>query len=261
MIEYLENLNPFILALLAGGFAFLISSIGSSLVFFFNSVNNSTLTIMLGISSGVMIAASFWSLLAPAIDLSVSLSQISWLIPTLGFICGGAFIILSDLIFNRFSVKHTTKRNILLTSSISMHNIPEGLAIGVSFGLLGYNYSVDNLIGAILLSIGIAFQNFPEGACVSLPLRSSGISKTKSFLIGSISGLVEIIGVIIGVMFSLSTNKVLPFVLSFAAGNMIAVSASELIPDAFSKNKVLACLGLIIGFTIMMALDVGLSSL
>lgn len=260
MIDYFANISPFILAVLSGLFTFSLTTLGSALVFFFRSLNEKVLTMMLGISSGVMIAASFWSLLNPAIELNLSTSNIPWLIPTLGFILGGALILFGDSIFSFFSKTNKSKRNMLLTSAVSLHNLPEGMAIGVTFGMLCLNSNyIYNLYNAIFLSIGIGIQNFPEGACVSLPLREAGSSRLKSFLIGSLSGAIEILGVIWGYLFSSITSSLLPFILSFAAGCMIAVTCSELIPDAFKKYKTIACIGLIIGFAIMMSLDVGLT--
>lgn len=254
------DFNPFTLALLSGLFTFSLTALGSALVFFFKKLDEKVLTVMLGISSGVMIAASFWSLLDPAIELNLSTSTIPWLIPTIGFILGGVLILFSDFVFSSSFKTHKSKRNMLLTSAVSLHNLPEGLAIGVTFGMLCLNKNYEqNLYNALFLSLGIGIQNFPEGSCVALPLREAGMSRFKSFIIGALSGAIEIVGVVLGYVFSSITAKFLPFILSFAAGCMIAVTCSELIPDAFKTHKTLACIGLIIGFALMMSLDVGLT--
>lgn len=260
MFKILLSLDPFFLAICAGLFTFLLTALGSAVVFFFKNINDKVLVIMLGCSSGVMIAASFWSLLEPAIELNSSISNQTYLIPTIGFILGGALIIISDILFSKLTKNSTNQRNTLIVASVSLHNLPEGLAIGVAFGALSLlTYNEGNVINALLLAFGIGIQNLPEGSCISLPLKESNLSSFKSFLIGSLSGILELIGVLLGFIFSNITTLLLPFLLSFSAGCMIAVSASELIPDAFSKNKTLACVGLIFGFSLMMALDVGLS--
>lgn len=212
-----------------------------------------------------MIAASFWSLLSPAIDLSEELGYIVWMLPAVGFIVGGLFVLLSDRFLDRVLKNNrnlrsadSLKRCILLISAITIHNIPEGMAIGVAFGGIASGVPGMTVIGAVMLAIGIGIQNFPEGAAVSLPLRNEGFSRFKSFMFGQASALVEPVSAVIGVVLVLSIRSVLPFLLSFAAGAMIAVAARELLPESVKENKNLATLGLIFGFTIMMVLDVAL---
>lgn len=228
-------------------------------------MNKKVLNTILGFSSGVMIAASFWSLLAPAIDLSLELGYIVWLLPAIGFIFGSLFVLFSDsfldkVLKNRKDLRHadSLKRSILLISAITIHNIPEGMAIGVAFGGISSGVPGVTLIGAIMLAVGIGIQNFPEGAAVSLPLRNEGFSRFKSFMLGQASALVEPISAVIGVILVLTIRSILPFLLSFAAGAMIAVAARELLPESITENKNLATLGLIFGFVLMMVLDVAL---
>lgn len=217
---------------------------------------------MMGVSGGVMIAASYWSLLEPAITLSEKLNQNAALMAAIGFVMGGLFIIFSDLflekILNRQSREDGRKRCILLVTAVTMHNIPEGLAVGVAFGNAGISASQSSLIGAIMLAVGIGIQNFPEGTCVAMPLRREGASRKKSFLIGQFSGIVEPIAGVIGALFALRVQLALPLALSFSAGAMISVVCSELIPESFRDNKHLATLGILAGFVVMMVLDVAL---
>lgn len=262
---WFENLNPIIQALIATIFTWGVTALGSLVVCFFKELNKKVLNTVLGFSAGVMIAASFWSLLSPAIDLSEELGYIAWILPTIGFIVGGLFVLLSDkfldkVLKNRQGLKSadSLKRSILLVSAITIHNIPEGMAVGVAFGGIASGVPGMTLIGAIMLAVGIGIQNFPEGAAVSLPLRNEGFSRFKSFMIGQASALVEPISAIIGVILVLAVRSILPFLLSFAAGAMLAVVARELLPESIKENKNLATLGLICGFAIMMILDVAL---
>lgn len=265
MLDWFKNLSPIIQALLASTFTWGVTALGSLIVCFFKDVNKKVLNTILGFSAGVMIAASFWSLLAPSIDLSMELGYIAWLFPTIGFVIGGLFVLLSDsfldkVLKNRKNLKDadSLKRSILLVSAITIHNIPEGMAIGVAFGGLASGVAGMTLIGAVMLAIGIGIQNFPEGAAVSLPLRNEGYSRFKSFMFGQASALVEPISAIIGVVLVLTIRSILPLLLAFAAGAMIAVVARELLPESIKEDKNLATLGLIIGFIIMMILDVAL---
>lgn len=234
------------------------------MVCFFKEVNKKALNTILGFSAGVMIAASFWSLLLPSIELSEELGYIAWGLPALGFILGGLFVLLSDKFLDKTlsdknSIKKDSlKRSILLVSAITLHNIPEGMSIGVAFGGISSGVSGMTLIGAIMLAVGIGIQNFPEGAAVSLPLRKEGFSRKKSFFIGQASALVEPISAVIGVILVLAVRSILPILLSFAAGAMITVAARELLPESISENKNLSTLGLISGFVLMMVLDVAL---
>ena len=264
-MNWFESIHPLFQALIATFFTWGVTALGAFIVCFFRNPNPKILNTILGFSSGVMIAASFWSLLIPAIDLSEELGYIVWLLPALGFTVGGLFVLLSDrfldkILKNRKSLQSTTslKRNILLVAAITIHNIPEGMAVGVAFGSIASGVPGMTLIGAIMLALGIGIQNFPEGAAVSLPLRNEGFSRFKSFFIGQFSALVEPISAIIGVLLVLTVRSILPFLLSFAAGAMIAVVARELLPESAKENKNLATLGLIVGFILMMILDVSL---
>lgn len=252
-------MNPILLAFLATLFTYIITILGASIVFLFKNFNQKILDIMMGFAGGVMIAASFWSLLAPAISLLEQLNRPKYLETSIGFVLGGSFILLSDIFLSKkIKVEENKKKILLITSAVTLHNIPEGMAIGVAFGSLSLNIPEVSLIGASLLALGIGLQNFPEGLCVSLPLRKSGMSRKKAFFYGQMSGIVEpIFGVIaaIGAMF---VQNIMPFLLSFSAGAMIAVVTSELIPDSFKDNKLLASIGLLLGFSVMMILDVAL---
>ncbi|MDD5827426.1 MAG: ZIP family metal transporter [Bacilli bacterium] len=258
------NLNPILQALIATTFTWGITLLGALVVCFFKEVNKKALNTILGFSAGVMIAASFWSLLLPSIELSEELGYIAWGLPALGFILGGLFVLLSDKFLDKTlsdknSIKKDSlKRSILLVSAITLHNIPEGMSIGVAFGGISSGVSGMTLIGAIMLAVGIGIQNFPEGAAVSLPLRKEGFSRKKSFFIGQASALVEPISAVIGVILVLAVRSILPILLSFAAGAMITVASRELLPESISENKNLSTLGLIFGFVLMMVLDVAL---
>lgn len=264
-MNWFENLNPVIQALLATLFTWAITALGALVACFFKQINRKMLDTILGFSAGVMIAAAFWSLIAPSIELSAQLGYIQWLLPTLGFVVGGLFVLLSDKFLDKvlqnkenLRTKTSLKRNILLISAITIHNIPEGMAIGVAFGGIQNKVPGMTLIGAIMLAIGIGIQNFPEGAAVSLPLRSEGFSRFKSFMIGQASALVEPIAAVIGTILVMYIRSILPFLLAFAAGAMIIVVARELLPESVKNNKNLATFGLIGGFIIMMILDVAL---
>lgn len=264
-MNWFENLNPVIQALIATTFTWGITALGALVVCFFKEINTKALATILGFSAGVMIAASFWSLIAPSIELSKELGYIEWLLPTIGFISGGLFVLLSDkfldkVLKNRKNLNNANslRRSILLVSAITIHNIPEGMAIGVAFGGIASGVPGVTLISAVMLAIGIGIQNFPEGAAVSLPLRNEGFSRFKAFMIGQASALVEPISAMIGVVLVLSIRSILPFLLAFAAGAMLTVAARELLPESIKENKNLSTLGLIAGFVIMMILDVAL---
>lgn len=264
-MNWFENLNPVIQALIATIFTWGITALGALVVCFFKEINTKALATILGFSAGVMIAASFWSLIAPSIELSKELGYIEWLLPTIGFISGGLFVLLSDkfldkVLKNRKNLNNgnSLRRSILLVSAITIHNIPEGMAIGVAFGGITSGVPGVTLISAVMLAIGIGIQNFPEGAAVSLPLRNEGFSRFKAFMIGQASALVEPISAMIGVVLVLSIRSILPFLLAFAAGAMLTVAARELLPESIKENKNLSTLGLIAGFVIMMILDVAL---
>ena len=212
-----------------------------------------------------MIAAAFWSLLEPSIDLSQELGYIAWALPAIGFITGGLFVLISDkfldkMLKNRKSIdgKGSLKRSILLIAAITTHNIPEGMAVGVACGGIASGVPGMTLIGAVMLALGIGIQNFPEGAAVSLPLRTEGYSRFKSFMIGQASALVEPVSAVIGAILVMYIRSMLPFLLAFAAGAMIIVVARELLPESINGNKNLSTFGLIFGFVLMMVLDVAL---
>lgn len=262
MIIWFSMMNPIWQGFVATLFTYFLTALGAGLVFFFKSMNQKALDLMMGFAAGVMIAASFWSLLAPAIELSTELGNNAWFTSVIGFIFGGVFIIGSDIMLSKFTLiqsKGTTlRRSILLTVAVTLHNIPEGLAIGVAFGSVSLAIESTSVLGAVMLAIGIGLQNFPEGVCVAMPLRRDGYSRLKSFVIGQASGVVEPIAGVLGVIFAMTMRNALPFVLSFSAGAMIAVVCSELIPESFRNNKTIAASGILLGFATMMVLDVAL---
>lgn len=256
------SLNPVTQGLFATLYTYFLTALGAGLVFFFKSMNQKVLDLMLGFAAGVMIAASFWSLLAPAIELSAELGGSAWFTAFVGFMLGGILIIGSDIALSKAALIQSRgtafKRSVLLTSAVTLHNIPEGLAVGVAFGSAAIGAEGASVFGAVMLAFGIGLQNFPEGVCVAMPLRREGYSRKKSFMIGQASGIVEPAAGVLGVLFALSMRNALPFVLSFSAGAMIAVVCSELIPESFKDNKTIAAFGVLFGFAIMMALDVAL---
>ena len=262
MINWFINLSPTIQALLATMFTWGVTMLGASIVLFFKKINKNIMDAMLGFAGGVMIAASFWSLLAPSIEMAESLNMIAWLVAFLGFFSGGVLLFIGDKIFDFYSRKSNLnkyKRITMLISSITLHNIPEGLVVGVAFGSLAYNLEGTTLLSACLLALGIGLQNFPEGTAVSVPLRREGISRKKSFMLGSLSGIVEPIAGVIGAILAMKIRTILPFLLAFAAGAMIYVVVEEIVPESqTNKRKDLMALFTLIGFSIMMILDVAL---
>ncbi|RKX39295.1 MAG: ZIP family metal transporter [Thermotogae bacterium] len=270
MVEFMRGLPPALQALVATIFTWFMTALGAGMVFFTKEVNRKLLDTMLGFSGGVMIAASYWSLLAPAIEISESMNVPSWLPPATGFLLGGVFLWGIDRILPHLhlgfpmeeaeGIKTNLKRTTLLVLAITIHNIPEGLAIGVAFGALASNMEFTTLVGAISLAVGIGIQNFPEGLAVSMPLRREGLSVFKSFWYGQLSGVVEPIMSVLGALTVTASHAILPYALSFAAGAMIYVTVEELIPESQrSGNTDLATLGLMLGFTTMMILDVTFS--
>ncbi len=263
-MDLLENIPTVWLALIASVFCWLVTALGASLVFFFKKVNARVMNALMGFSAGVMIAASFWSLLSPAIDLGTELGYLPWLFPCTGFAAGGLFVIGAAKLLDKTvrmqndEQNKSKKRSILLVASITLHNIPEGMSVGVAFGAAAACTPGSTVLGALILALGIGLQNFPEGASVALPLRRDGVSRRKAFLCGQFSGLVEPIAAMIGYFLCTAINAALPFCLSFSAGAMIAVVASELIPEAAGENKNLAAIGCIAGFIVMMLMDVAL---
>ena len=251
-------------AFVAAHFTWGITMLGSAVVFFFKDVKKDIMDSLLGFSGGVMVAASFWSLLNPAIEMADNLNMIPWIVVTLGFLCGGLFLFLGDIIYDLFQKRKSinnskVKRALLLVTSITLHNIPEGLVVGVAFGSVASGIEGATLISAITLAIGIGLQNFPEGSAVSLPLRREGYSRFKSFFLGQLSGIVEPISAVIGAILVLKVQALLPFLLAVAAGAMIYVVVSELIPESQTSNKRnLVTMVTMLGFIIMMILDVAL---
>ncbi|EJD8545190.1 ZIP family metal transporter [Staphylococcus pseudintermedius] len=270
MLDYISNMPPFLQALLAGVITWLLTALGAATVFVFKSVNEKVLNSMQGFAAGIMIAASFWSLLQPAIE-SSSGSTVPWLPAAIGFLLGGVFIRSLDYVIphmhrnaadesqHQEGVVTSLNKNTLLLLAITLHNIPEGLAIGVAFGGIATGNEHATLLGALGLAIGIGIQNIPEGAALSLPIHASGQSKWKAFNYGQASALVEPVFATVGAAAVLVVTPILPYALAFAAGAMIFVVVEELIPDSQAgKNTDLATLSLMVGFTIMMILDVAL---
>ena len=259
-----------IMALIATLGTWFVTALGAATVVFFKSPNPKALNIMLGFASGVMIAASFWSLLQPAIERAEAASgPPAYLVATTGFLFGALFMWISDKVvsFTRRKTDSTDgkandrlHRIIMLILSITLHNIPEGLAVGVAFGALqNGGYSPENLMGAISVAVGIGLQNFPEGAAVSVPLRREGYSRKKCFLFGQASGMVEPIAGVLGAVLVVYVEAILPYALSFAAGAMILVAVHELIPECQQNQRTqpyLATMGIVLGFATMMLLDV-----
>jgi len=254
---------------LATLFTWGLTALGAASVFITKTVNRKLLVAMLGFAAGVMIAASFWSLLAPAIEMMEGSATPAWLPAVVGFIAGGAFLwgidkILPHLhlglpIEEREGIKTTWQSSILLVLAITLHNFPEGLAVGVAFGAVAAGLSYATLPAAIALAIGIGIQNFPEGLAVSMPLRGEGLSRFKSFWYGQLSGIVEPIAGVLGAAAVLLMRPILPYALSFAAGAMIYVVIEELIPESQrGESTDIATLGAMIGFAVMMLLDVAL---
>ncbi|MCM8787375.1 MAG: ZIP family metal transporter [Candidatus Omnitrophica bacterium] len=267
MVGALQNLHPILQALLAGIFTWLITAFGASFVFVTKATNQKVLDAMLGFAAGVMVAASFWSLLAPAIEMSKSCALPSWVQAATGFLLGAIFLMLVDKVFPHVhfgypreeaeGIKTSWRRCTLLVTAVMLHNIPEGLAIGVSFGAVASGFSSSSLTGAIVLAIGIGIQNFPEGFAVSVPLRREGLSRLKSFLYGQLSAIVEPLTAVIGAAAVIYVRPLLPYALAFAAGAMIFVVVEEVIPESQRNGYThLATAGTILGFLVMMILDV-----
>lgn len=268
-LERLLTINPILLALGATLGTWFLTALWSALVFFFTDINKKILNAMLGFTAGVMIAASFWSLLSPAIEMSES-SGTAWWIPALiGFLSGWLFLYAIDQILPHLhlglathqaeGIKTSLQRSILLVLAITLHNIPEWLAIGVAFGALAGNPEIGVLTSAIVLAIGIGIQNFPEWAAVSIPLRREWFSRLKAFHYGQISALVEPLAGVLGAYLVWSMQSLLPYALSFAAGAMIFVVVEELIPESQQGQETdMSTIGAMFGFALMMVLDVAL---
>ncbi len=270
MIDFFQQYSPIMQALMATLFTWGVTAAGAALVFFTKTVKPKLMDSMLGFAAGVMIAASFWSLLAPGIEMAQQMGHIPWLTAVIGFMGGGLFMRLADRLLPHLhsrlaieqseGIKTSWQRSTLLVLAITLHNIPEGLAVGVAFGAVAAHLPSATLGGAIALAIGIGLQNFPEGAAVSLPLRREGMGRTKSFIMGQASGLVEPIAGVLGAVFVLNIQSILPYALCFAAGAMIFVVVEELIPESQRNdaNIDIVTMATMIGFTVMMILDVAL---
>ena len=269
MFNWFSNLSVLMQALLATTFTWSITALGAALVFLVKKMNKNIMDGMLGLSAGIMIAASFWSLLDPAIEMAKNLKMKAPLVALVGFMIGGILLYFGDKLFDKLQYKRkkldniknkdSFKRSLLLIFSITLHNIPEGLAVGCAFGSLAYGINNATLMGALLLALGIGIQNFPEGTAVSFPLLREGFSKKKAFFYGQLSGFVEPVAGFLGALLVLQVRFLLPYLLAFAAGAMIFVVVQELIPESQTNNKKpLITLFTMIGFAIMMFLDVAL---
>ncbi|WP_181347136.1 ZIP family metal transporter [Thalassobacillus sp. CUG 92003] len=267
-MEFFTSLSPVMQALLGTLFTWGMTAFGAAAVFFMKGTNQKLMDGMLAFAGGVMIAASFWSLLSPAIEMSQESAVPGYVPAVTGFLLGGVLLLLVDKLlpflhqeyyFTEIKDIKAKHRTALLVFSITLHNIPEGLAIGVAFGALAAEFSNASLGGAVALALGIGIQNFPEGMAVSMPLRRDGMSKMKSFMYGQFSGMVEPISAVIGALAIIIIDPILPYALSFAAGAMIFVVVKEIIPGSQEKGHVqLSSIFLMIGFAVMMVLDVAL---
>jgi ZIP family zinc transporter len=269
-MEWIMNYSPLMQALLATLFTWGLTALGASMVFFFKTIDHRVLDTMLGFAAGVMIAASFWSLLAPAIEMAEAEGTPGWLPAVVGFLLGGVFLWVIDKILPHLHIGYPTqdaegiktswRRSVLLVLAITMHNFPEGLAVGVAFGALSAGLETASLAGALALAIGIGIQNLPEGMAVSVPLRREGMGRLKAFWMGQLSGMVEPIAGLLGAALVIYIRPILPYALAFAAGAMIYVVVEELIPEAqLNKNEThQATFGAMLGFAVMMLLDVAL---
>jgi len=269
VLAFLDEINPVFQALLATLFTWGVTALGAAGVFLKRELSRRLLDGMLGFASGVMIAASFWSLLAPAIEMSHDLGVPGWFPAAAGFLLGGAFLWLVDRLLPHMHIamapgaseglKTSWQRSVLLVLAITLHNFPEGLAVGVAFGAAAAGIQEATLAGAVALALGIGLQNFPEGLAVSAPLRREGVSQWKSFFLGQLSGLVEPLAGVIGALAVYLVRPLLPYALAFAAGAMIYVCVEELIPEVHEgEHSDVATIGLMLGFTVMMILDVAL---
>jgi ZIP family zinc transporter len=272
LAPWFRDLSPLAQSILAGGFTWSVTALGAAVVFFTRQVNQRLLDAMMGFAAGVMTAASFWSLLAPSIEMAAAQGVTVWVPPAVGFVLGGLFLRGSDAVLphlhpgaRRAEAEGLTtswRRATLLVLAITLHNVPEGLAVGVSFGAAAIPLDMaaeTTLAGALTLALGIGLQNFPEGVAVSLPLRREGVSAPKSFWYGQLSGVVEPISAAVGAVAVLSVQPLLPYALAFAAGAMIYVVVEELIPESQRHGHTdLATLGVMGGFTVMMIMDVAL---
>ena len=267
LVEFFSGLNPVTAALIATSFTWFLTALGAAVVFPFKKMDRKTLDALLGFTGGVMIAASFWSLLAPAIEMSVGDGFMRVIPAAVGFLLGAGFLALLDTFLPHLhinfqkpeGIKTSWHRTTLLVLAITLHNIPEGLAVGVLFGAAATGVEHTSIAGAIILAIGIGIQNFPEGIAVSMPLKRQGLSNSKSFFYGQLSAVVEPIAGVLGAFAVGFFHSLLPYALAFAAGAMIFVVVEEVIPETQQgRHSDIATWGFIIGFVVMMMLDVGL---
>jgi ZIP family zinc transporter len=267
LIVYLKSIDPILAAFYATMFTWIVTAAGASLVFFFKTMNRAVLDGMLGFTGGVMVAASYWSLLAPAIEMSKGEGFVKVIPAASGFLMGALFLFALDKTLPHLhinfketeGIKSPWQRTTLLVLAITLHNIPEGLAVGVLFGGVDAGIPEASIAGAVTLAIGIGIQNFPEGIAVSMPLRRMGMSRRKSFMYGQSSAIVEPIAGVLGAVAVTFFTPILPYALAFAAGAMIFVVVEEVIPETQQdKNTDIATLGFIGGFIVMMSLDVAL---
>ncbi len=265
IIAWFESIDPILAAFIATVFTWLVTAFGASFVFFFKTMNRTILDIALGFTGGVMIAASFWSLLNPAIEMSGG----DWIPAGLGFAMGALFLFVLDKFLphlhinfqesDKEGIKTGLNKTFLLVLAITLHNIPEGLAVGVLFGAVAADLPGASIEAAVILAMGIGIQNFPEGFAVSMPLRRFGMSRKKSFFYGQLSAIVEPIAGVLGAWAVFTFEPLLPYALAFAAGAMIFVVVEEVIPETQKdKNTDLATLGFMLGFIVMMSLGVAL---
>jgi zinc transporter, ZIP family len=267
VFEWFTGLHPVWQALAATCFTWSVTALGAGVIFFFREVNKRMLDGMMGFAAGVMTAASFWSLLEPSIEMARDSGLPEWFPAATGFLLGGAFLWAIDRILPHLHVgfpmdeaegiKTGWQRSTLLVLAITLHNIPEGLAVGVAFGAVSAGLPSASLAGAVALAVGIALQNFPEGTAVAAPLRREGMSPFRSFWYGQLSGIVEPMAGVLGALAVVMARAILPYALAFAAGAMIYVVVEELIPESqLDKNTHIATMGVMLGFTVMMVLDV-----
>lgn len=254
-MNWITSLSGVWLALLATTFTYLMTAAGAALVFVCKKINNSAFSLMMSSAAGIMLASTFFSLLLPAME---SGAEPQWLILSVGFVAGGLLIIVTDILIGKlhfFSYNDKKRSSAVMCIAVTMHNIPEGLAVGVACGAVGGGQYAA-AIAAIMLAVGIGIQNFPEGMCVAFPLRANGAGRGKSFFIGQLSGAVEIVAGVVGAAAVSVAAGILPWALSFSAGAMLAVVCSELVPESFANGKIKATIGVTAGFTLMMILDI-----
>ncbi|HHX08882.1 MAG TPA: ZIP family metal transporter [Chloroflexi bacterium] len=270
MVAFFESLSPFLQALIATLFTWGMTALGAAAVFLGKAISRKVLDGMMGFASGVMIAASFFSLLAPAVEMSEGGPVPVWVPAVVGFLLGGGFLYIIDKLLPHMhpgqktpeGIKSHFQRSVLLVLAITLHNIPEGLAVGVGFGAAALGLESASTSAAIALALGIGIQNFPEGMAVSMPLAKDKMKRGKAFFYGQLSGIVEPIAAILGVLAVTLMRNMLPYALSFAAGAMIYVVAEELIPEskrsAANGHSDVPTIGVMLGFALMMLLDVAL---